>query len=1089
MLPVTQLTPGAATQALQNDGITALGLTIPQLSPVWSEFANQFSFSSSELTLDSGGNTTLLVPFLGILETIATDSPRDVFDVSGDTVPGVIVRIRLHPQAAARLRTIAANRYGDGSEPFVDSVATQMVVRNLTVTPNNALDPFGDPQSPQWWEPGDALDIGGVVSFHDGRGLVVDATAVAAMYADLVGAFPALLALSDNAPNQGGVGADGGLNEISLLTTAGTTVHVVTPHGAAFAPIVSDRSIRSVGGATDGTLNGGLIEIQDGQSLQATVADDNADAVNEDDDPDNDDLIGSRLLWGWSQQGQLARNPLTPPPLAETGAPALVRRFIRLTAVDLPWHLLGNRSGADAPIADIPPDDGTIVPFHQPRVRKDVTVEYLSDGIAVMSHCVQVLSRTAPVGANSMVLLVSPTVQTGLAVPAAADQSGRWPQFPVVNGAAGMAVGAMAGVTADWFGADAEAPDMVVTIPAGIVPDGAHVRVYPQQFVVIESIGSAPSFLRGDGGSAIGAAGLATAIFLPNPLQLLEGQPRPAAAMLRFDIVITPRGAQRQLFGNNTVVVGDVAQSTPPDSFTPGGQTIIDALLAPGAGWFVGIAQEPLFGLDHPPIDINLPANPSPADVIELIRSLSSETTPRDGPRLPTQGRHETVAVSGIADGGANGVLSWSAVVSGGRIAADSLSTLHRSGNPGHPAGPDTHVAGVRVSGDLALDAARHSARRVQPIVPLPTGTPPGVTPGSMVLQAGNNFNEPSVADAGASTSPDGAAGAFLKTVAAFTETPELAATQFDLPDDEITFQDAVVGSIMTAMGLTPQDDIFTVGNEDRLTNEMVREFYHARHGVRDTLWSLRRSLGQARELVYIESPQLARTARPTGSPADHEIDLIEVLANRMTEQPSLRVIVCVPREGDFDPHFGNWTRHTLAARNEALDMLQQDHPERVVAFHPLGFPGRHAKVRSTTVIVDDCWALVGSSHIRRRGMTFDGAADIVSVPYALSDGYAVRLQEFRRELMLRKLGMDPADPTVASGAEWVRLTGLRSSFQLIADLLAQDGAGLISAVWPGPDDMTDTPEDHAATADPDGADGTSIATAVANLLASLGSD
>ena len=50
---------------------------------------------------------------------------------------------------------------------------------------------------------------------------------------------------------------------------------------------------------------------------------------------------------------------------------------------------------------------------------------------------------------------------------------------------------------------------------------------------------------------------------------------------------------------------------------------------------------------------------------------------------------------------------------------------------------------------------------------------------------------------------------------------------------------------------------------------------------------------------------------------------------------------------------------------------------DRVAMFHPVGFPGRTAFIRTTSVIVDDVWCLVGAAHFRRRGMTFDGTTFI----------------------------------------------------------------------------------------------------------------
>jgi hypothetical protein len=43
-----------------------------------------------------------------------------------------------------------------------------------------------------------------------------------------------------------------------------------------------------------------------------------------------------------------------------------------------------------------------------------------------------------------------------------------------------------------------------------------------------------------------------------------------------------------------------------------------------------------------------------------------------------------------------------------------------------------------------------------------------------------------------------------------------------------------------------------------------------------------------------------------------------------------------------------------------------------------MGFPGRTSRLESTVVIVDDVWTMVGSSTLRRRGLSFDGGSDLV---------------------------------------------------------------------------------------------------------------
>ena len=63
-----------------------------------------------------------------------------------------------------------------------------------------------------------------------------------------------------------------------------------------------------------------------------------------------------------------------------------------------------------------------------------------------------------------------------------------------------------------------------------------------------------------------------------------------------------------------------------------------------------------------------------------------------------------------------------------------------------------------------------------------------------------------------------------------------------------------------------------------------------------------------------------------------------------------------LPREGDLAP--APFARRAFVQRKEAYDLLDAAAPGRVAAFHPKGFPGRAALVRTTTIVVDDVWSL-----------------------------------------------------------------------------------------------------------------------------------
>jgi hypothetical protein len=175
-------------------------------------------------------------------------------------------------------------------------------------------------------------------------------------------------------------------------------------------------------------------------------------------------------------------------------------------------------------------------------------------------------------------------------------------------------------------------------------------------------------------------------------------------------------------------------------------------------------------------------------------------------------------------------------------------------------------------------------------------------------------------------------------------------------------------------------------------------------------------------------------TARPAGPPLPHEIDLVDRLRARMQANPRLKVMLCVPRMPDFVAAKANWVRAALAHRKQAIETLTAQDRKRVAAFHPIGFPGRPTAIRSTVVIVDDVWALVGTSHFRRRGMTFDGGVDVVSIDRAFGPrGTSVGIARFRQELLANRLGVTiPAGPG-ASSALWTRLAEPESTFDVLA--------------------------------------------------------
>ena len=1036
--PQTILTPDGAATILQSKGLDALGLTIPNLSPIWSPNAPG-TYDQNALSLALTG---LAAPFRAIREF--TDAPVLFSGPDGKPLPGPAAILRLHPEAARRLQHLVEARLG--ATPALHPVPIAAVVRGMTV-------PAPVPV-PEWYFAGDTVFAADAVTltFHDARGLIIDPIYAAGLFADLLQAHAALYVA--NGPKHA-VGDAGGLTAISGLAS-GVLMHVIDPHGWGYTPTrdIARLKVTDAANAEAAQVaDDGIVALTANQGLGRSAADDTADGVKK------------PLRWGFATSGTLARTRLTPPTLP--GGVTLPRPFLRVMAVDLEWHLRGNRE--NSPVAGIPGDDGATPSFLLPAVRDPVpNFAYLPDAQEVLGTAA---AMTAGFGgqASTFAIAVSPVLDDTMTAPAQGGAAGHWPAFPAaaspqpIDAATNPRNGLSAARRdpADGTGADR---DVVVTIQAGNLPDFTHVRVFPRRFQAIAAIGNTPSFVRPDGGAAIVKPATAVKVLLTNPFNLAVAEAFPNPANLTMDFVVTDRTGRRKLFSQTTVTVASTTEHWVDNTADFGGSPLLGAAglkgVLDGLG-MRGVAASPLFGVPR-----TTPLPTPGGDVVAFARALASETQPRQGPRLPTQMRFDSLLVTGTASA-ANTPLAWSAVLTGARLSFEARSFRPDLGNPGNPAGPDIHATGVRCDGFLARDLALHAIKRAQPIVPLG-----GTSQGWVVDAGGNNWNPPTPDTTGT------VAAVALETVAAICDTPELSVLPDPQPGDTVQ---ALVDAATTALG-APHVPV-NVANANEILIRVQREIVAAKRGLRDAQWALRRAIVEARELIYIESPAFARTARPSGPPAAHEVDLVEIIRERLVADPRLKVIVCTPRLPDFDPSRQGWVRTAFAHRKEAVTVLTAAAQPRVAAFHPIGFPGRSSPLRTTTIIVDDVWCLVGTSHFRRRGMTFDGAADVVSIDRQIAKGYSSTVAKFRQTLMAQRLGIDVPTTVDQASASWVRLAQPESAFSVVAELLDQGGEGRLTPIFAGPDDTSVLPQTDDV-ADPDGANGASFVTFIAAAVA-----
>lgn len=777
---------------------------------------------------------------------------------------------------------------------------------------------------------------------------------------------------------------------------------------------------------SDARLNGSIHSWPSGKTINPT-----------DTPPDN-------LRWGLSPEGTLDVNPLSPPALSSTiipvpaAAPNLKVQFLRVVIVDLSLHLLGNRS--PAAIDSVPAPDNKTLLEPGPEVVDGEIVSFLQDGQVMSGGIAEIASL------SGFRLAVSPSIQTNQSLPP--DRSQQWPTFPATTETPQSLTGEISKLsrsemTASYVGSG---PDVLVTWPAGSLPSEAHIRIFPRvdPGPAIVPLAELDFARRGEGGSGIAKAAGIT-ISLKDPFRV--GTDTPVAdPRLRFDLLIVTRDGtvQGRLLGGLDVQVatGATAPVLPAVSNPLGGVPLNQR----------GISPSPLIGI--------APTSPSPGT--NPILNALGEAAPRESPRFRTMGRLSSLVAG--HDAGLQG--TWTAVNTSGILDGRSVRGDADLGNPGNPAGPEDHAPGVFLTGTLAMAHARAALRRTHHIVrrmpelnddrwnDLPAGT--------------GNF-----------------AGAVLQNIAATVESPELDLVPEDTAESLPSDWAGVVSALQSFLPASLVGAIPTPGAGDRWVEEVKRDTMAAKNGRRDSQWSWRWAISHARQLIYLETPLFSSTA--SGS-AEHEVNLLQVLLDRLAEAPGLHVILALPKRIPFGPGYESFAQYFYQERNKAIEALQTEAPDRVVAFHPIGFPGRPEVIRGTVGVIDDIWALLGSSTFSRRGLTFDGSIDTVFLDKNISGGVSTAIKNLRKNSIARTLALLPSASGETPNANFVRLNQPLSTFKLIKEIVERGGDGLVEPLWDGLP-LSELSAQDKAIADPDGRGFSAVAGTFTALLADLGAD
>jgi hypothetical protein len=188
----------------------------------------------------------------------------------------------------------------------------------------------------------------------------------------------------------------------------------------------------------------------------------------------------------------------------------------------------------------------------------------------------------------------------------------------------------------------------------------------------------------------------------------------------------------------------------------------------------------------------------------------------------------------------------------------------------------------------------------------------------------------------------------------------------------------------------------------DSIVRALDRRIQAGAFGSREVARSLVAAIQRAQDLIYLETPALDDL--PNGTDED-ELNPWESLISRVTSQQGLHVVICVPTL-----LAAGAPRMLQAVRNQgmlrALESLRTAAGDRVAVFSPGAGAGRALRFASSTVVVDDVLAITGTTHLWRRGLTFDSSLAAAVFDERTTDGRSSEVRAFRVRLLADRLGL-----------------------------------------------------------------------------------
>lgn len=870
----------------------------------------------------------------------------------------------------------------DPPAPFPDPIiqADHLGLKWDGTTLRNSDRPMRDLKRPGRFDLGGSigqdilLKVGGqadgiVLWAFDDRGLAIDPGAVAGWWDALA---------RDRFENQflwapGLVGLDRRTVAPAQLQPV-RTVHLVNPHEGRAQELETEVTVTNLQGS-------GPVRRQDpfGQPSQLAL-----------DSPPPGPPRRLALLPNGTYAGQVTVWP--------TGPTFPVRDFVRVALVDLDRHLVGPRPE---------PDDPEVLAQARPQVRPNADPVLLDDIDAAAAAVRDTLTGGGERRFATSILSADWGAFPVAALPAVADLPGSLddPEVVALRGG-GEAQG------------DTVAEQRVlVDFTLSPTLAGAWLRAWPQGFDVDTARhvrldgGGAP--IRADGGVTLvvklppGNVGNSTRMGMD--VLLVTASASRTYTDLRFDRPAPVAGAALAVgaaSGPFTVcetglVVADAAGLGSPGRVPPGATVVSRqspaALIDPESLAAGQLTTDAALGSLTAGLAVTLtvPAfhrSPRGSAVARLAAGGAAvEEVPRNGlqsvtaPGAPLPGQERLEVTAGRVD-----VTDVRAALATAPAASCFHERLpHQAGHPGVPASEELHGTGVLLSGPAALPVIEHlrdrtarktlpdlfnAARALLPSLP----DPPGPVHWTAVLRT-------------VSPGVEGEPGLGLLA--------ETSLFPFGQTLDKIL-------AFLSGGGPLPPNVTSAIPQAQAVARALDRRIFAASRGARDTLRSLREAFSRAEHFVYVESPAI--DALPVGGEA---VSAWQALQSRLDERKGLRVLVCFPVH--LLPGSPLRLEHV---RNALLAELTAAGGDRVEMFPVNTGPARSLRLTSTTVVVDDAYALTGTSHLWRRGMTFDSSIAVSVFDEQLERGRPQQVRAFRRRLLAGRLGITveqlPEDPS-----------------------------------------------------------------------------